>query len=180
MMCGSAKPYKVVTKTLDMVTQRVVKYMKEKGLTLSAAESCTGGLVSASITSVAGASAVYKGGVCSYSEEIKMSVLGVSEETLERFSVYSEETASEMSGGVMALMKTDAAIGITGIAGPGGGSVQKPVGTVYVSVRVKDKEEVADLALYKEYEELDREKVRCLAAQKALEMLLRLLMKSEG
>ena len=179
-MCEFADPYKVVTKTLDIVTQRVVKYMKDKGLTLSTAESCTGGLVSASVTSVSGASAVYKGGVCSYSEEIKMSVLGVSEQTLERYSVYSEQTASQMSEGVMRLMKTDAAIGITGIAGPDGGTEQKPVGTVYVSVRYKDREQVRDLALYKEYEKLDRNTVRYLAATRSLEMLLELMMKDEG
>lgn len=179
-MSEFADPYKVVTKTLDIVTQRVVKYMKEHGLTLSAAESCTGGLVSQAITSVAGASAVYKGGVCSYSEEVKVKVLKVSEKTLERFTVYSLQTASEMSRGVMELMDTDAAIGITGLAGPDGGTEEKPVGTVYVSVRLKDKEEVKDLALYKEYEKLDREKVRYLAAERSLEMLLELMKKNEG
>ena len=175
-----AKPYKVVTETLDIVTQRVVKYMKDKGLTLSAAESCTGGLVSQSITSVSGASAVYKGGVCSYSEEVKVKVLGVSEDTLKEHTVYSEQVASEMSAGVMRLMQTDAAIGITGIAGPDGGTEQKPVGTVYVSVRAGGREAVRDLALYKEYDELDRKKVRLLAAEKSLEMLLELLEGKEG
>ena len=179
-MCEFAKPYKVVTKTLDTVTQRVVKYMKGIGLTLSAAESCTGGLISECITSVAGASEIYKGGVCSYSEEVKMKVLNVREETLRRFSVYSEQTASEMSLGVMKLMGTDAAIGVTGIAGPGGGSDEKPVGTVYVSVRLFDREIVKDLALYKEYDELDRKSIRFLAAQKALEMLLELISEKEA
>ena len=180
MMNDFAKPYKVVTETLDILTQRVVKYMKDKGLTLSAAESCTGGLVSQSITSVAGASAVYKGGVCSYSEEVKQKVLGVSADTLKEFTVYSPQVASQMSGGVMRLMGTDAAIGITGIAGPDGGTEDKPVGTVYVSVRFKDKELVKDLALYKEHEELDRKKVRCLAAARSLEMLLDIILKEEG
>ena len=179
-MSEFAKPYKVVTKTLDIVTQRVVKYMKEHGLTVSTAESCTGGLVSQSITSVSGASAVFKGGVCSYSEEIKQRVLGVSKKTLDEFTVYSAEVASEMSAGVMELMKTDAAIGITGIAGPDGGSDEKPVGTVYVSVRLGKAECVGDLALYKEYEGLDREKVRYLAAERSLEMLLELIEKQEG
>ena len=154
--------------------------MKDKGLTLSTAESCTGGLVSESITSVAGASAVFKGGVCSYSEEVKQKVLGVSEDTLREFTVYSPQVASQMSEGVMRLMGTDAAIGITGIAGPDGGTDEKPVGTVYVSVRFGEKELVKDLALYKDYEELDRKKVRCLAAVRSLEMLLEIILKEEG
>ena len=180
MMNDFAKPYKVVTETLDIVTQRVVKYMKDKGLTLPAAESCTGGLVSESITSVAGASAVYKGGVCSYSEEVKQKTLGVSKDALERFTVYSPQVASQMSRGVMELMGTDAAIGITGIAGPDGGSDEKPVGTVYVSVRLHEAELVRDLALYREYDELDRKKVRYLAAIKSLEMLRELIDRKEG
>ncbi len=174
-----AKPYKLVTETLDIVTQRVVKYMKSMGLSLSTAESCTGGLVSQSITSVSGASAVFKGGVCSYSEEIKRKVLGVPYELFEKYTVYSPQVASAMSEGVMKLMGSDAAIGITGIAGPDGGSDEKPVGTVYVSVRLGGRELVKDLALYKEYEKLDREKVRYLAAVKSLEML-ETIMKDEG
>ena len=179
-MTEFAKPYKVVTETLDIVTQRVVKYMKDKGLSLSTAESCTGGLVSQSITSVPGASAVFKGGVCSYSEEVKQKVLGVSAKTLDEFTVYSPQVASQMSEGVMRLMGTDAAIGITGIAGPDGGDDDKPVGTVYVSVRFGDREIVKDLALYKEYDELDRKKVRWLAATGSLELLLEIMEKREG
>ncbi|MBR6102478.1 MAG: CinA family protein [Ruminococcus sp.] len=170
-----AKDNKVVTKRLDIVTSRVVKYMIAKCISLSAAESCTGGLISQSVTSVPGASAVYHGGVCSYTEDVKREVLGVSGETLRKFSVYSPEVASEMSAGVMKLMRTDAAIGVTGIAGPAGGSDEKPVGTVFVSVRYKDRECVRDLALYKEYEQLDRESIRILSAAYALEMLEQLI-----
>lgn len=170
-----AKDNKAVTKRLDIVTARVVKYMIASGITLSVAESCTGGLISEKVTSVAGASAVYRGGVCSYTEEIKEKVLGVKRETLDRYSVYSAEVAGEMSAGVMRLMQTDAAIGVTGLAGPGGGSEEKPVGTVYVSVRYKERELVRDLALYKEYEELDREFIRMAAAASAFEMLEQLV-----
>ena len=166
-----AKDNKSVTKRLDIVTVRVVKYMIARHISLSAAESCTGGLISAAVTSVPGASAIYKGGVCSYAEEVKINVLGVSRETIEKTTVYSAETASEMSAGVMKLMQTDAAVAVTGIAGPGGGSPEKPVGTVFVSVRYKDKERVEGLAVYKEYENADREFIRNIAAARALEML---------
>ena len=173
--CIFAEDNKMVTKNLDIVTDRVVKYMIAKGVTVSAAESCTGGLLSEKITSVAGASACYCGGVCSYTEEVKMKVLGVKKETLEKFTVYSAETASEMSRGVRELMGTDCSVGITGIAGPSGGTDEKPVGTVYVSVRYSDKETVRDLRLYERYEKLDRELIRSAAVKCALEMLEELI-----
>lgn len=170
-----AEDDKPVTKTLDIVTARVVEYMIAKSITLSTAESCTGGMVSEMVTSVAGASGIFKGGVCSYTEEMKMKLLGVSPETLKLYTVYSAQVASEMSLGVMKLTDSDAAIGVTGIAGPGGGSDEKPVGTVYVSVRYKDLEVVCDLMLYKEYEDMDRNFIRKITTQKALEMLWELL-----
>ena len=175
-----AKAYKVVTKTLDTVTLRVVKYMKDHGITVSAAESCTGGLVCESITNVPGASEIFLGGVVSYSESVKVSILGVSEKTLLEKSVYSPQVASQMSKGVMRATGSDASVGITGIAGPGNGPKGEPVGTVYVSARFKDKEKCRDLALYKEYEKLDRKTVRYLAAAGALEMLLDLMRENEG
>lgn len=179
-MADFAKAYKPVTKTLDTVTQRVVKYMKGLGITMSCAESCTGGMVSESITSVPGASEMFLGGIVSYSESVKIALLGVSESTLKEKTVYSKEVASQMSLGVMKATGSDAAVGITGVAGPGAGEHGEPVGTVYVSARFKDKEKCKDLALYKEYEKLDRKMVRILAAARSLEMLLELMENSEG
>ena len=123
------------------------------------------------ITSVAGASKVFLGGVCSYTEQMKMNVLGVSESTLENYTVYSPQVASQMSLGVMRLTGSDASVGITGLAGPDGGTDDKPIGTVYVSVRYKNLETVKDLRLYDDYEKLDRTKIRTLTTIKALEML---------
>lgn len=173
--CKFAEDNKSSPRGLDFSADRVVKYMITSGLTLSTAESCTGGLIAEAVTRVAGASATFRGGVVSYSEEVKQKVLGVSSDTLERFTVYSEQVASEMSLGVMRLMQTDAAIGVTGIAGPGGGTEDKPVGTVYVSVRYGSRETVKDLRLYEEYEKPDRELIRQTTAQRALEMLMTLL-----
>ena len=127
-----AEDYKVVTETIDIVTAGVVKYMIKNSVTMSTAESCTGGMVDECITAVSGASAMFKGGVCTYTEDIKMKVLGVKKETLEKYTVYSSEVASEMSRGAMELFGTDCAVGITGLAGPTGGTEEKPVGTVYV------------------------------------------------
>ncbi|MGN1114771.1 MAG: CinA family protein [Oscillospiraceae bacterium] len=171
---------KSVTKTLDNTAKVVVSYLLSKGITLSTAESCTGGMVSQAITSVSGASGIYLGGVCSYNEQIKVKVLGVNETTLERFSVYSAETASEMSLGVMKLMGSRAAVGITGIAGPGGGTAEKPVGTVYVSVRYGQKENVSNLMLYKNHKKLDRNTIRIITSVKALEMLKTLIEHTES
>ena len=162
---------KMVTKAIDNVTRAVVSCLMTKGITLSTAESCTGGMVGELITNVPGASKVYLGGVCSYTEEMKMKVLGVKEKTLDEHTVYSAQVASEMSEGIMRLTGSGAAIGITGIAGPDGGTDDKPVGTVYVSVRLGDREVVKDLMLYKECEKLDRRRVRLLAAARSLEML---------
>ncbi len=176
-----AEDNKSLDKRLDIAADRVVKYMITSRITLSTAESCTGGLIAEKVTGVSGASEIFRGGVVSYSEEVKRKVLGVGQETLDEFSVYSAQVASQMSEGVMRLMDSDAAVGVTGIAGPNGGSDDKPVGTVFVSVRYKSMEEVRDLRLYEEYENMDREFIRHHAALSALEMLERLLLsESEG
>lgn len=169
-----AEDYKVVTESIDIVTEGVVKYMLMKSVTISTAESCTGGMVSECITAVSGASGMFKGGVCTYTEDIKMKVLGVKKETLERYTVYSSQVASEMSLGARKLFGTDCAVGITGLAGPSGGTEEKPVGTVYVSVRYGSKELSRVLKLYEEYEKLDREMIRRITVLKTMQMVCEL------
>jgi len=109
-----------------------------KGLTLGAAESCTGGHFSHSITAIPGASAYFKGAVVAYDNAVKMSVLGVRAETLERYGAVSEQTVLEMARGARELLKTDIAISISGIAGPDGGTPEKPVGTIWMAIADKD------------------------------------------
>ena len=108
--------------------------MTEENLTIACAESCTGGLLTSRLTDVPGSSAYVQGSIVSYSNEIKNSVLKVKAETLKKFGAVSEQTAREMSANVRELFKTDIGVGVTGIAGPGGGTADKPVGTVYISV----------------------------------------------
>ena len=115
------------------------KILTEKKLTIACAESCTGGLLTSRLTDVAGSSAYVQGGIVSYSNEIKNSILKVKAETLKNFGAVSEQTARQKSANVRELFKTDIGVGITGIAGPGGGSAEKPVGTVYISVSNYDK-----------------------------------------
>ncbi|MDB5032390.1 competence/damage-inducible protein A [Mucilaginibacter sp.] len=112
----------------------ILNYMTEKGLTLSVAESCTGGYISHLFTQHAGSSKVFFGGAISYSYELKESILGVKNETLWQFGAVSEETVTEMVEGALLNFKSDYAIAVTGIAGPDGGLPGKPVGTVWIAV----------------------------------------------
>lgn len=116
------------------------RLLKERNMTLSTAESCTAGMVSSAITSVAGSSEWFRGGVNAYSNESKIKLLGVKEETIERYGAVSAECAVEMARGCRAAFGTDAAVSVTGIAGPGGGTPEKPAGTVYMALIAGEKE----------------------------------------
>lgn len=116
----------------------VGELLKKKNFTISCAESCTGGLLTSKLTDVAGSSNYVQGAIVSYSNEIKISALHVKEETLKNFGAVSHETAFEMAKNIREIFKTDIGVGITGIAGPGGGSKEKPVGLVYISVANKN------------------------------------------
>lgn len=113
--------------------ERVVACMREKKLSLAVAESCTGGMLSARIIDVPGVSDVYKAGFVTYANEAKQKLIGVKEETLNRFGAVSEQTAGEMAAGTLSAAKADVSVAITGIAGPGGGTKEKPVGLVYIA-----------------------------------------------
>lgn len=117
----------------------ILDYMTEKGLTLSVAESCTGGYISHLITQHPGSSAVFLGGAISYSYELKESTVGVKNETLWQYGAVSEETVTEMVEGALHNFKSDYAVAVTGVAGPGGGTADKPVGTVWIGAACKEK-----------------------------------------
>lgn len=124
---------------IKQIAAAIVERLSELGCTVSTAESCTGGSIAAAITSIAGCSAVFKGSVVSYCNEIKADVLSVSRETLAAHGAVSEETVKQMVTGVQRLMKTDYAVATSGIAGPTGGTPEKPVGTVWVAIAVGEK-----------------------------------------
>jgi len=117
--------------------EQVVELLQEQGLTITTAESCTGGAVAARLINVAGISSVYKEGFITYSNEAKQKRLGVRIRTLNEFGAVSNETAFEMAKGVCQATKADVGIAVTGIAGPDGGSDDKPVGLVYIGCCVK-------------------------------------------
>lgn len=123
----------------DKLEQIIAKLLVEKNQTLSLAESCTGGYVAHLITSIAGSSRYFKGSVVSYSNEIKHNVLNVSEQSLNKFGAVSEEVVFEMAANARKLFNTDFSIAISGVAGPDGGSVAKPVGTVWIAVSTPTK-----------------------------------------
>lgn len=116
------------------VEQRVGDSLKARALTLATAESCSGGLLGHRITNAAGSSAYFLGGIVSYSDDAKMKLLGVPQEILEAHGAVSEEVAGAMADGVRRRFQADVGIGVTGIAGPGGGSTEKPVGLVYIAI----------------------------------------------
>lgn len=116
--------------------KNLVELLKSCGKTCATAESCTGGMIGSLITAVPGSSDVYLGGVVSYANSVKENVLGVSSEILEVYGAVSEECAREMALGAKKLTGADIAVSVTGIAGPGGGSVEKPVGLVWFGVAV--------------------------------------------
>ncbi|MBT6123032.1 MAG: CinA family protein [Candidatus Puniceispirillum sp.] len=150
----------------------IIKTAKVKEVMISLAESCTGGMVAASLTDIAGSSAVFDRGFVTYSNDAKIDMLDVSRETLEMHGAVSSETAIEMVNGVLShAPKSIIAISITGIAGPGGGSVDKPVGLVYFGVQTRDKPAQSLKHLFNG----DRDSIRKDALQYALETILKLL-----
>lgn len=125
--------------SMETLPELLVNTLKERGLKIATAESCTGGLISKMITDMSGASSVFDCGVCSYSNSIKEKVLGVSHADLETKGAVSEEVAAQMAKGVRELSGANIGISTTGVAGPLGGSAEKPVGTVYIGVSTMDK-----------------------------------------
>ena len=139
-----------------------------QGKTLATAESCTGGLIGACLTAVPGSSAVYKGGVISYTNEIKTALLGVSEELLQEFGAVSAQVAEAMALGAREKLCADVAVSVTGLAGPGGDERGNPVGTVFIGYA--DERGVRSLSCCFSG---DRENVRLQATETALFLILR-------
>ncbi len=120
---------------INLIKENLIK----RNLTISTAESCTGGLLGSILTSIDGSSKYYLGGIISYSNEVKNKLLNVNNETLIKYGAVSFQTAEEMAKNVKDLFKSDISISITGIAGPTGGTIDKPVGTVFIGLAFKDK-----------------------------------------
>ncbi len=161
------------TREEDTLESVVGELLRRAGATLTAAESCTGGLFAQRITSVPGSSDYFLGGAVTYSNELKVRLVGVPLELLAEHGAVSEPVARAMAQGVRRALGSDYGVGITGVAGPGGGSEEKPVGTVHIAVAGPAEDDVHHRKLRLPG---DRERVRRFSAQLALEMLRRRLL----
>ena len=157
--------------------KEIGKILTDKGLTLTVAESCTGGLVNSRLTDVSGSSAYIKQGFVVYSNEAKREYLGVSERTLKKYGAVSEQTVSEMLDGVLKNTKSDLALAISGIAGPKSDDTQKPVGLVFLGAADKNNKIIRK---FQSEKLLERVEMKKLFADKALELLLEFIKDSKG
>ncbi|MGA1804354.1 CinA family protein [Rhizobium sp. HT1-10] len=153
------------------LAEQLVTLCKARGLMVATAESCTGGLIAGALTDIAGSSAVVDRGFVTYTNTAKMEMLGVQAATLAAYGAVSRETALQMVQGALFRSRAALAVAVTGIAGPGGGSVDKPVGLVHLAARSLDGK-----ILHREmrYGDLGRDEVRLATVATALEMLLEL------
>lgn len=149
---------------------RIIRALRASKLTIGVAESCTGGLIAKRLTDPPGASTAFLGGVVAYANEVKVKVLGVAQQTIEQHGAVSAETASEMAVGARRVLGADIAVSVTGIAGPGGGSTEKPVGTVWIGIAMGTRVGARHWLLSG-----DRDAIRVQAAETALHLLWRLL-----
>ena len=154
---------------------RLAAALRRRGELLATAESCTGGWVAKICTDLAGSSAWFERGFVTYSNDSKQELLGVSTETLDRYGAVSEQTATEMARGARRVLQTGVSLAITGIAGPGGGMPDKPVGLVYIALSAEDEEECRRFVW-----DGDREQNKARSAQAALEMLADYLRRRGG
>jgi PncC family amidohydrolase len=151
---------------LEDAARALIRLLERCNCTVSCAESCTGGLVSAAMTSIPGASAVFKGGVVAYANEAKQNILGVGQHILQENGAVSMECAEAMATGANRCFATDYAISITGIAGPDGGSAGKPIGTVWFGLAWRGR-----VSSFKEHFDGNRTDIRLAAAKKGLELI---------
>ncbi len=152
----------------DRIQEILRDLLTEKKLTISVAESCTGGGISRLITSVSGSSKYYSGGICTYQTEKKTEILGVPKEIIDQHTVVSEEVACAMSKGCQKLFRTDIAVSTTGVAGPGTDAYDNTVGLVYYSIRIGENEKTYRLFL----PELEREEFMDFVSQKVLQQIV--------
>lgn len=170
-ICGMFPEY-VYGIDIGTLQNALVQALRAKNKTIATAESCTGGLISARITEVPGASAVFGYGLCVYANDAKTSLLGVSPDTLAKYGAVSRETAIEMARGARERLGADIGVSTTGIAGPDGGSEEKPVGLVWIGISTADGDEAHELRLARGYED-DRATIRGAAASHAINFVLK-------
>jgi len=159
---------KVTLADIFKLSAEVLDAAKAKDLTIATAESCTGGLIGAALTSIDGSSASFHGGIIAYDNTVKTKLLGVSPSVLGKYGAVSEKTAQRMAAGAVERLGVDMAVSVTGIAGPNGGSDEKPVGTVWIGVARREAGKVTASAELHNFGDIGRNKVRDAACYEAL------------
>ena len=155
----------------EALEEIVLYYLQMRGATLAVAESCTGGLLSERLTRVSGSSRAFQGGAVVYSNELKTQLADVPEELIEEHGAVSRDVAEALAHGIRRRASASIGVGITGIAGPSGGTEEKPVGTVFIGI-----DDGKEQTVVERHFRGDRERIRYLATQQALDMLRRKLM----
>lgn len=156
---------------IEELARQIIADFTARGVMVSTAESCTGGLIAGSLTEIAGSSAVVDRGFVTYTNQAKIDMLGVGAETLTTFGAVSRQTALQMAHGALFRSRADFAVAVTGIAGPGGGSADKPVGLVHLAAKSRGGK---ILHHEKRYGEIGRAEIRLATVKTALEMLVAL------
>jgi len=157
---------------ITAMTESIIRDFTAAGLMVSTAESCTGGLIAGALTEVSGSSAVVDRGFVTYTNVAKMQMLGVQEETLARFGAVSEETALQMVHGALFRSRADLAVAVTGIAGPSGGSPEKPVGLVHLAAKSRSGKLIHRKMLYGD---IGRTEVRLATIRTALQIVIEIV-----
>ena len=155
---------------MNAQTIKLGEILKSRGLTLAVAESCTGGLLGGAVTSAPGSSSYFRGGVIAYNNDIKRDILGVPSESLEKHGAVSDKVVRSMAAGVAKLFDSDCAVSVSGIAGPGGATDEKPVGLVFIGVSFKGKTQSRSFVFNG-----NREEVRAQSVSAAVEFLIETL-----
>lgn len=157
---------------ITAMTESIIRDFTAAGLMVSTAESCTGGLIAGALTEISGSSAVVDRGFVTYTNTAKMQMLGVQEETLARFGAVSEETARQMVHGALFRSRAELAVAVTGIAGPGGGSPEKPVGLVHLAAKSRSGKLIHRKMLYGD---IGRTEIRLATIRTALQMVIEIV-----
>lgn len=156
---------------MEQLIKTLSEMLRAKGLKLATAESCTGGLISAAITELAGSSDVFDRGFVTYSNQSKIDLLGVSANTIETHGAVSDQTAGEMAQGAINRSQADISIAVTGIAGPSGGTADKPVGLVYIAIGQKNEAPFVTYNLFSGDRESIRRQTTLVAARHLISIL---------
>ncbi len=152
---------------MSLLVKDLSDKLRAKGWMLTTAESCTGGMIASALTDLAGSSSVFDRGFVTYSNEAKMDMLGVSAETLKKFGAVSSETAKEMAQGALQNSKAQIAVSVTGIAGPDGGTDEKPLGLVYIGIAIEN-----GVASHEYHFQGSRAEIRQQTVEEAINLLL--------